>query len=124
MLGHTNINTTQIYARVIDQKVSQDMVLFAESLESLDVKSRSRLDLLFERMSLREKLSLFNLPLSLTIDPDRPKRVAMIWYNLSESEKSIIWENKFKDEMSEVEKSLLWDDSLGKQDKIEKQLAV
>ncbi|SCD19246.1 Phage integrase [Proteiniphilum saccharofermentans] len=34
MLGHTNIKTTQIYARIIDEKVSQDMALFADKLEA------------------------------------------------------------------------------------------
>jgi len=29
MLGHTNIATTQIYARILAEKISQDMALFA-----------------------------------------------------------------------------------------------
>ncbi len=32
MLGHTNIRTTQIYARITDQKVSRDMDALAEKL--------------------------------------------------------------------------------------------
>ena len=32
MLGHTNIRTTQIYARVIDQKVNNDMEMLAQKL--------------------------------------------------------------------------------------------
>ena len=34
MLGHTSIKTTQIYARITDQKVSADMAQLAEKLES------------------------------------------------------------------------------------------
>ena len=33
MLGHTNIKTTQIYAKVIQSKVSEDMNLLRERLE-------------------------------------------------------------------------------------------
>ena len=33
MLGHTNIKTTQIYARITDVKVSNDMASFAEKME-------------------------------------------------------------------------------------------
>lgn len=36
MLGHTDIKTTQIYARIIDEKVSRDMALFADKLEAKD----------------------------------------------------------------------------------------
>lgn len=32
MLGHTNIRTTQIYARVIDQKINNDMEMLAQKL--------------------------------------------------------------------------------------------
>ena len=32
MLGHNNIKTTQIYARVIDSKVSSDMIILREKL--------------------------------------------------------------------------------------------
>jgi len=33
MLGHTNIRTTQIYAKVLDQKVSADMAVLKEKLK-------------------------------------------------------------------------------------------
>ena len=33
MLGHTTIRTTQIYAKVVEQKVSQDMANLRNRLE-------------------------------------------------------------------------------------------
>jgi len=38
MLGHTNIQTTQIYARITDSKISNDMALFAGKVT--DMKSK------------------------------------------------------------------------------------
>lgn len=37
MLGHTTLRTTQIYAKVIERKVSDDMLLLREKLESKEV---------------------------------------------------------------------------------------
>ena len=38
MLGHTNIRTTQIYAKVIEKKVSRDMIVLREKLLVKDVR--------------------------------------------------------------------------------------
>ncbi|MDR1203654.1 MAG: site-specific integrase, partial [Tannerellaceae bacterium] len=98
MLGHTNIKTTQIYARITDVKVSNDMASFAEKLEEKKIKSKSNLDKLFECLSLGEKMALFNLPNTLSNDPERVKRISMMWHSLSEEEKSSLWANTFEDE--------------------------
>jgi site-specific recombinase XerD len=98
MLGHTNIKTTQIYARITDVKVSNDMASFAEKLEEKKIKSKSNLDKLFESLSLGEKMALFNLPNTLSNDPERVKRISMMWHSLSEEEKSSLWANTFEDE--------------------------
>jgi len=36
ILGHTNIRTTQIYARITNQKISQDMAVLAEGLSQVE----------------------------------------------------------------------------------------
>ena len=41
MLGHTSIKTTQIYAKVIQQKVSQDMKLLREKMQLSEQKTSS-----------------------------------------------------------------------------------
>lgn len=49
MLGHTDIRTTQIYAKVIDTKLSNDMELLAQ-------KSISKALLLYNRTGTGHKL--------------------------------------------------------------------
>ncbi len=39
MLGHTNIQTTQIYARVVDRKLSHDMAVLEQKLQSKGKRS-------------------------------------------------------------------------------------
>lgn len=40
ILGHTNIRTTQIYARITDRKVSKDMELLAQKLDHVGTRNR------------------------------------------------------------------------------------
>ena len=75
-----------------------NMASFAEKLEDKRVKSNSKLDKLFECLSLGEKMALFNLPQTLSNDPERVKRISVMWHSLSEEEKSSLWANTFEKE--------------------------
>ncbi len=41
MLGHTKISTTQIYAKVVEQKVSQDMLKLQEKLSVMELQKKT-----------------------------------------------------------------------------------
>lgn len=41
MLGHTKISTTQIYAKVVDQKVSQEMLKLQEKLSVIELQKKT-----------------------------------------------------------------------------------
>lgn len=37
MMGHTNITTTQIYAKILNEKVGKDMDIVARNLQAMEV---------------------------------------------------------------------------------------
>ena len=102
MLGHTNIKTTQIYARITDSKIGNDMAALAEKLKESAPKPqtsvKSQIDRQFECLSANEKMVLFNLPQPLLLDAEREVRISTIWYGLSEDEKTSLWSEMFEKE--------------------------
>jgi hypothetical protein len=99
MLGHINIKTTQIYAKITDNKISEDMAVFASKLNERKIQPKSSLDISFECLSLEEKMALFNLPQVLSDDPERVNRMSKMWYSLTEEEKSFIWAKIYNNTM-------------------------
>ncbi len=100
MLGHTNIKTTQIYARITDGKIGNDMAVLAGKLKERESKkqvaAKSIIDRQFECLSSSEKMALFNLPASLSLDDERENRINSLWYGLPEEEKSSLWAKEFE----------------------------
>ena len=116
MLGHTNIKTTQIYARITDNKISDDMAMFAGKMKGMESKFqsgksfeavtqetqleepvKSEIDILFESTDLLEKMFLCNISfkpseLSNVETSQLLKDKAMNrWYSFSDEEKQTIW---------------------------------
>ena len=82
------------------------MASFAEKIEGKQIKSKSELDKLFECLSLGEKMALFNLPPTLSNDPEKAKPLSIMWHSLSEEEKSSLWTNTFESEDKHTFKSM------------------
>ena len=110
MLGHTNLKTTQIYARITDSKISSDMEVLAQKLQKFPklkinqssdvvIKQMSDIDKDFEGLHLDEKLDLLSIPYelrSLRGDTSALKSEASeIWYNLSDRKKESLWSGVF-----------------------------
>jgi len=43
MMGHTNIKTAQIYAKITREKISQDMEILSHKLEDLEKQITARI---------------------------------------------------------------------------------
>ena len=48
MMGHTNIKTTQIYAKITKEKISQDMEALSHKLKGLEMQ-------IIERMCIKQE---------------------------------------------------------------------
>ena len=62
ILGHTKISTTQIYARVIDKKIGNEMKMFAGKLKYFDAKL-----LMFNEVNIDDVLKSFKISSSETV---------------------------------------------------------
>ena len=114
MLGHTNIKTTQIYARITDSKVSHDMAALAERIKTEKPKPvlqtipknhiiqevKSNIDSDFEALHLDEKLDLLNIEYemrNLAANASEYENKAIdAWNKLSSKAKHFFWSETYK----------------------------
>ncbi|MDR2691439.1 MAG: site-specific integrase [Dysgonamonadaceae bacterium] len=98
MLGHTNLTTTQIYARILNSKISDDMAALAGKMKKLDMK--------LQFSAGQETASIESIVKSLKI--------------LSGKASDVIWENlvaKIWDRLSDIEKQAFASDVTGRENK-------
>lgn len=124
MLGHTNIKTTQIYARITDSKVGHDMAELAEKMNKKKTEEPVKpntpknviletvhpkpsicsqvkgLDLEFENLHLDENLNLLNIEYemqTLANNADKlEKKVCEVWNKLSDKAKHYFFDKSFE----------------------------
>jgi site-specific recombinase XerD len=85
MLGHTNISTTQIYARVTDKKVSREMSSFAGSVRKLDMKLQYLPGQ--EEVMIGDVLKSLKISTGKASDVIRENLAAKVWDKLSNIER-------------------------------------
>jgi site-specific recombinase XerD len=98
MLGHTNINTTQIYARITDKKVSHEMGAFVGSVKNLDMK--------LQYLTGQEEVTVEGVLKSMKIAAGKASDV--IWENLTAK----VW-----DKLSNIEKQSFVSEVESREDK-------
>jgi hypothetical protein len=84
MLGHTNINTTQIYARVTEKKISHEMGAFAGSVKNMDRKLQY---LPKEKVSIKSVLKSLKIAIGKAPDVVWEPLTAKVWNRLSNVER-------------------------------------
>jgi site-specific recombinase XerD len=85
MLGHTNISTTQIYARITDKKISNEMNVFAGSVKKLDVKLQPASGQ--DEVILEKELKSLKISTGKVADAVWENLVAKVWNKLQDVDK-------------------------------------
>jgi hypothetical protein len=85
MLGHTNISTTQIYARVTDKKIGNEMSAFAGSVKKLDMKLQYMAG--GEEVTVEGVLKSLKIPAGKVSDIIWKNLTAKVWNKLSTIER-------------------------------------
>ena len=85
MLGHTNLTTTQIYARILNSKISNDMEALAGKMKKLDMKLQFSAGQ--DVTSVESIIKSLKIPSGRASDVIREDLVAKVWNRLSNIEK-------------------------------------
>ena len=85
MLGHTNLTTTQIYARILNSKISNDMEALAGKMKKLDMKLQFSAGQ--DTVSIENIIKSLKIPSGRVSDVIWENLVAKVWNKLSNIEK-------------------------------------
>ena len=84
MLGHTNIQTTQIYARITDRKVGNEMSQFAENIKNYGAKFLSGT---VENVKIEDVLQSFKIPADKSSERIWKSLTVKLWLHMTNVER-------------------------------------
>lgn len=90
MLGHTNIKTTQIYARIINEKVSNDMASFENKIGEGPFGKSFKIDKIFNSLSELQKFSLIESSLKYSNNKERQAQLSLIRESIFSNDKEVV----------------------------------
>jgi hypothetical protein len=85
MLGHTNLKTTQIYARILNSKISNDMTVLAGKMRGLNFKLQD--SNIQHVASIENMIKALKIPSGRVSDVIWENLIAKVWNKLSNIEK-------------------------------------